>query len=110
VKVFRIQDRSGRGPFRPGFSKQWLDEKMFCTFPSWIEEFGLDWMNQKIPGEHYGCGCRTIEKLHQWFSQSERAKLEALGYVTVELSVDRVIAESENQILFARFLPLKEVA
>ena len=26
MRVFRVQDANGRGPFRPGFSREWCDD------------------------------------------------------------------------------------
>jgi hypothetical protein len=42
--VFRVQDSRGRGPFAPGFSRQWADREFapgMVALPTWIEEFVL---------------------------------------------------------------------
>lgn len=108
--VYRIQDAAGRGPFRPGFSRRWADEDFApdCkAFPTWMEEFGEHLIqNRGRLGEHFGSAVRTIEKLCEWFSPSERLKLASLGFNAVSVPIDRVLAESQNQLVFARKLPL----
>jgi hypothetical protein len=39
--VYRIQDKKGRGPYRPGFSSQWVEDRddHDNLFP-WYQEFG----------------------------------------------------------------------
>ena len=41
MRIYRIQDAEGRGPYRPGFSNKWLDEnpRALGLLP-WFEEFG----------------------------------------------------------------------
>lgn len=109
--VYRIQDAEGRGPFRPGFSVQWLDATEHCAFPSWIEEFG--WCipdDLRAQGWHFGSACRTIEGVKKWFSRTERHRLARLGYALVAIKPDRVLAESERQLVIARQRPLTDGA
>jgi hypothetical protein len=87
--VYRIQDDVGRGPFRPGFSHRWADDSFTAgckAFPTWMEEFG-DHLIQKRgrPGEHFGSAVRSIEKLCEWFSPTERLKLAAMGFNAVSV-------------------------
>ena len=109
-RVFRVQDSDGRGPFKPGHSKDWADEfdtPGLAALPPWGDEFGWDIIDRLgRPGEFYGSGVRTIDALRKWFSPTERKRLAALGYFVVTLSIDRVLGESENQLLFARNKPL----
>lgn len=108
--VYRIQDDVGRGPFRPGFSHQWADDSFTAgckCFPTWMEEFGETLIQRRgRAGEHFGSAVRTIDKLCEWFSPTERLKLAAIGFNAVSVPIDRVLAESENQLVFARKLPL----
>ena len=67
-----------------------------------MEEFGWDILAQFSAQESGGCGFRTVEQAKAWFSRSERHRLERLGYRLVSLEVDRVIAESPRQLVFAR--------
>lgn len=109
--VYRIQDAEGRGPFRPGFSQHWIDHTAHCEFPSWLEEFGYcvppDLIQQ---GWHFGSACRTIDGIKQWFSRTERRRLAKLGYSLVAMKPDRILAESERQLVIARKLPLNDGA
>lgn len=106
MKVYRIQDREGRGPFRPGMSKFWASEGFedgIKPLPTFAEEFGPDIVDRLgRPGEWFGSAVRTREDINRWFSKAERERLHTLGYKLVRLSVDRILAESENQLVFAR--------
>lgn len=71
-----------------------------------MQEFGPHIVNNCEPDECMGCGCRTLDQLFKWFTPTERVRLRALGYSIVTMWVDRIIAESENQVVFARKKPL----
>lgn len=108
--VYRVQDHKGRGPFKPGLSKRWADE-VFAPgqeeLPTFMEEFGNDLIERLgRPGEYYGSAVRSADKIKRWFSEAERTKLHKLGYRLVSMKADRVLAESSNQIVFARRRPL----
>ena len=105
-RIYRVQDRDGRGPYRPGVSKLWVDHNDVLPPPTWMAEFGSDLRTQMHPDEYVGCGMRRLDQLERWFSPSERVRLQALGYRLVALNVDRIIAESENQVVFGRRRPL----
>lgn len=108
-RVFRIQDREGRGPFRPGFSKMWLDEDIGTRvmLPSWIEEFGTEIASEAIAaGLSVFSAVRDIEQIRNWFSDTERQRLYQFGYFLVEVPNVRIIGESAHQVLCARELPL----
>lgn len=110
IRVFRVQDAEGRGPYRPGYSHTWTDADHDRN-PPMFDEFGWP-ANDKIsdlwnPNETGGCAFRTLEQLHKWFSPTERARLERSGYSIVTLSVDRIIAESDRQLVFGRIRPLR---
>ncbi len=109
--VYRVQDKDGRGPWKPGFSHVWSDDAGPPPPPPWWEEFKevgplIDLAYEA--GMHIGSGCRTKAGLRRWFSRSEGRRLKRHGYRTVELQVDEIIGESPNQILFARLKPLRE--
>jgi len=108
--VYRVQDKRGRGPFKPGMSHRWSDEDFAPGMESlltWPEEFGFDLINRDgRPGEHFGSAVRDPMELSRWFSKTEQEKLHKLGYRPVALRVDRVLAESKDQLVFARQKPL----
>lgn len=105
VRILRIQDAEGRGPYKPGMSSRWTDDHGDPPPPTWMEEFG-DITRQCADDEYLGCGCRTLDQLFKWFTPTERVRLRRLGYQIVVMWADRVIAESVNQIVFARKKPL----
>lgn len=105
--IFRIQDADGRGPWRPGLPRRWVDDSTTAQPPALFEEFP-NWKELLKNGCHHGCGCRSIEQMRRWFTKSELWKLRRLGFAIVTMDVDEIIAESDDQIIFARQLPLNE--
>jgi len=110
VRILRIQDAEGRGPYRPGMSQHWVDDHGPPPPPPIFVEFGTEIFNQLSPEECMGCGFRTMDQLNKWFTKSELRKMKALGYQLVVLWVDRVVAESAHQVVFARKKPLADSA
>src|SRR5262245_32977094 len=108
--VWRVQDSSGRGPWRPGFSRKWCDADGPPHPPPFYEEFGPDVLRLFHSNEWGGCGCRTKDQLAKWFTTRERYRLMRYGFDVVYIGVDRIIAESENQVVFARTSPLAQGA
>lgn len=107
--VYRVQGPDGRGPFRPGFSSTWTDADFapgMVPLPSWIDEFGVGILEGLDAGEYIGCATRAACQLARWFSESERRRLDELGFRVVRLRAARILAESENQLVFANRIPL----
>lgn len=108
LRAFRIQDVEGRGPFKPGFSRYWADEDFapgLAPLPAVHEEFpGFQRLIAR--DEHVGTAVRELSDLRKWFSAAEMRKLAALGYSIVSVKVDRIIAESANQMVIANRRPL----
>jgi len=110
MMVYRVQDAEGRGPYRPGFSHRWADSDGPIMLP-FYEEFGWSLTSipgRFLPGEFAGCGFRALDHLYRWFSPTECQRLSGFGYVIVFLYVDRVLAESAHQVVFARRRPLTD--
>lgn len=109
--VLRIQDKDGRGPWKPGFSNCWVearsDEEYAALLP-WLVEFGRAPLDKRIVGMHIGCACRSLEQMRRWFTPTEYAKLRSYGYNAVRLEVGRILAESDIQCVFERAKPLSE--
>jgi len=101
MQIFRVQDREGRGPFKPGFSNKWLDKNKDRSKLPVCDEF-TESLTGLPKGKHFGYGCRTIDQLFSWFSLTELAKLRGFGYQVVKIRADVVIAESNTQVLFGR--------
>lgn len=109
IPIFRVQDKDGRGPYRPGYSHTWIDADHDRN-PTFFDEF--DWRPETTPdhwhrNENGGCGFRTLAGLYRWFSSTERAKLQRAGFSIVTMRVDRIIAESDNQLVFGRTRALR---
>jgi hypothetical protein len=104
--IYRVQDREGRGPWRPGFSHKWVESRPdHENLPPWYVEFGNIHFTAD-PRDYTGSGCRTIEQLRRWFTLSEYVTLEAYGYQPVVLDHVNVLAESDVQVFFTRRIPL----
>lgn len=115
--IYRIQDKDGRGPYKPGFSKHWCNVEARCLigaplFVPYMVEFPdvQNKMNDlfKEQGGHFGCGFRTMQQLHRWFIHEEIQKLLGYDYRVVIIIPDMVLAESENQLVFWCKKPLNK--
>lgn len=101
TKIYRIQDKDGRGPWRPRFSHKWVIDRadlenlkpFFLEFPSIQLKRGC------------GSGCRTLVQLRRWFVKDEYTTLIQYGYNAVEIYINEILAESEFQVVFYRDLP-----
>lgn len=109
--LFRIQDRDGRGPWRPGFSVQWIDpEKDDTLCPPMQVEF-QNWQSsirkaQSRGLSHFGCCVSGVRGLHQWFTPAELNRLRGFGFRLVSASALTPICKGRNQIIGASRLPL----
>lgn len=106
--IYRVQDKEGRGPWRPGFSHKWVRPRPdHDNLPPWLFEFGrVD--RQLLYGEHAGSGCMTLDQLRRWFTKKEYKTLLKYGYQAVSMEVNRILAQSEIQCVFGRAKPLNE--
>jgi|SRR6185503_6191450 len=107
VIVYRVQDSDGRGPWKPGFSARWVEdrpEEEFATLLPWPVQFGM--LRRSSARMSMGCGCKSLEQLRRWFTKSEYSTLRGFGYIAVKLNADRVLAESDIQCVFERSRPL----
>ena len=105
--LYRVQSVDGRGPWRPGLSKYWIDKDSDLPLPlDCISAFGMDWLKKIPKGWHIGCACRTLSGLMAWFTPVERSRLAAMGFIPVRVFPDKIIAENEDQVLFASKNPL----
>lgn len=108
--VCRIQDREGRGPYRPGFSRVWSERQdgpasVFVAFPGILAK-----VRQVIDakGGAVGCAFRTIKQASNWFSPSEVLTLAKLGYSLCWVIPDEVLAENEDQLVIWTAQPLAD--
>lgn len=110
MKVYRVQDAEGRGPWRPGFSDKWVEdrpESEFMRLKPIQDEFpNLQSQLGDMTGKHAGVGCETLVKLRQWFTRTEYERLVEFGYQCVSINVDRIAVTSDIQCVFVRSKPL----
>ncbi len=109
MQVYRVQDKDGRGPFKPGFSTSWFeprpDHQYLLPF---YQQFGS--IDLFSPAGHLGCGCLTIEQLKRWFSLGEMTTLEKYGYKAVKINCTKIIAWSDIQCVFECAEPINKNA
>lgn len=104
--VFRVQDAEGRGPWRPGFSHKWVEDRPdeeFAALIPWPLQFGELPFDPRM---HAGCGCQSLSQLRRWFTESEYRTLLGLGYRAVKMTPERILAASDIQCVFERVIPL----
>jgi hypothetical protein len=95
----------------PGFSSSWVskDESAKPLPPSVFEEFP-DFHRivsaSHSSGGHIGCGTRGASGIAKWFLPDEIDRLKGKGFYLVRCHAVEVLAESENQVLFASRKPL----
>jgi len=98
--VYRVQDAEGRGPWKPGFSQYWVEDRAdLDNLPPCFIDLGT--VHEKaFSWESVGCGCRTLEQLRRWFTESEYRTLIRYGYAAVCIRPSRILAESSIQCVF----------
>lgn len=106
--IYRVQDREGRGPWRPGFSEKWVDysEDKEVLLPTYIEMPGA--ADRRTIGYHVGVGCIYPDQLRRWFTAREYATLLDYGYRCVTFMGKAFLGESETQCMFESRKPLAE--
>lgn len=107
IIIYRIQDRHGRGPWKPGFSDKWVEYRPDCeNLVPWSLQFG-DILSKELRGFNFGCGCGSVQQLKRWFIPKEYETLLKHGYQAVQMEVHKIIAESDIQLVFSRLKPLR---
>lgn len=101
--IYRVQDSSGRGPWKPGFSHQWvIDRPDHSNLIPYFQEFpDFDPVKERLHGESLGCGCLSVPQLKRWFTKNEMLILSFHGYRAVGVCADRLIRHSDIQCIFA---------
>lgn len=108
--VCRIQDKEGRGPYRPGFSHVW-SERDFGPDPVFVAFPGIMAKAHKIvetKGGAVGCAFRSIEQASEWFSPSEVLTLAKHGYSLCWVLPDEILAENQDQLVIWTANPLAD--
>ncbi|TXH44392.1 MAG: hypothetical protein E6Q97_32760 [Desulfurellales bacterium] len=98
--IYRIQDRDGRGPWKPGFSGRWVEHRDdHKLLQPWYIEFP-DLKLEK--GWRYGCGCETRKQLQRWITIGEYTTLRILSYRSVMIDACEIVASSDIQCVFRK--------
>lgn len=108
MHLYRVQAADGRGPWRPGLSKHWVDDNCDMRLPEPVQDAFPDVFRRIPRGWHAGCACRSMDALLKWFSPVECARLESMGYQPVRVVVDKILAENADQVVFVRRKPLNQ--
>ena len=109
--LYRVQDHSGRGPYKPQFSHRWADDAGPIVKPWWTE-LGISVQDAiaklaEIPADmHVGCAFRSMDKLREWFTPKELRNLDRFGFYVIQLEPDRIVAETDTQVVFGITKPL----
>ena len=111
--LLRMQDANGRGPWKPGFSDQWVDDARRFDLPALHEAFGLG-LKPMVDaalkrGLHLGTAVRGLERFNQWFTANEQVKLALLGYRIVDATSCEILGETEWQAVIGSAQPLSEL-
>ena len=97
TKVYRVQNKDGKGPYRN--TKEWSthdhDSSYKTPLPS--KDFGSAWYHQEKPVKF---GFRTMAQLRGWFTKRELGSLEKLGFTICRLMVEKIVLESSKQVAF----------
>ena len=107
--VYRIQDADGRGPWKPGVSQLWTEDKTaeeYERLKPIFEEFPD--LRERLRGcrFHIGVACESLNALRLWITRSEWKALKRLGYRCYRIRQDKIIARSDVQCVFESEKPL----
>lgn len=111
--ILRIQDRFGRGPWKPGFSHKWVSQDTTAPMLPPIQVEFPDFLSLVADaherGQHLGVAVRGVQGLRAWFMPDELEALRGFGYRVVRCDQCRIIAESPHQVIIAHSRPLKRL-
>lgn len=101
MKLFRVEDRDGRGPYRPGLSAKWISDRDHP--PPFFEELGIALGHVRFlfgDDEDGKCGCVSLDQLSLWFDRKELRRLKRMGFKVVQVRARRIVAETPTQVVF----------
>ena len=106
-KIYRIQDREGRGPYKPGETELWQDKEGEALPPLPIP--AILKFRRSIPKDHHmGFGFQSMEQLRNWFSDGEISRLYYRGFQIVSMGATGILMKDGKQVLFHRRFPFNE--
>lgn len=110
--IIRVQDKQGRGPWRPGLSRLWVRETPDDSLlPIYADISGFSELTARAykDGLHFGCATR-LANFDRWFSADEMRRLRALGFRAYDASGCTILAETKTQLLIGWHIPLSCLA
>lgn len=110
--ILRIQDREGRGPYRPGLSQKWTDSWRTSQLPPIYQEvpaFAALVNNAHSEGLHIGCAVRGKDALFEWFSPMEILRLREMGFGIVDATGCEILMETQHQLVIGSKAPLHKL-
>ena len=103
LRIFRVQDRSGRGPFRPGLTDKWSENwrpPAIDSIPPFSELLKVRTLGFR------GFGCEKIEDLANWICADEFKTLRKMGFRVVSIEVDKIHWRDNFNCFFSSEKPL----
>lgn len=107
MRVYRIQNAKGSGPFCPGITQKWIDESI--DRPEAPIQEQLKALKERSEGETLCYACSSVDDLRFWFSEDEYKKLKKLGYFAYYLDA-RIVRSFENQCIIATTRRLDKIS
>lgn len=112
MRLLRVQDQHGRGPYQPGFSSRWVDAFRTSQHPPIYEE-RPDWLDicrrAQSKGAYVGCAVDGMDALLTWFSPMELVRLHDFGFHIVDCSACEVLIRTPTQVVVSSRQPLKRL-
>lgn len=111
MRIFRIQDKDGRGPWKPGFSHRWLDADgppLPPAITATLRDFHGIAAKAHAKGMHIGCAVWE-GKLSEWVTGAEWERLKGFGYFVANAGQCQVLADDGMQLLVASKKPFRRL-
>lgn len=94
MKVLRIQNEFGDGPFRR-FRSDELNDLLDFTAPTPYSDNGI----RRVPKDNEYCGFLNEAQLFNWFDEETLIAIEHYGFYLIQLDVE-ITAIGSHQVLF----------
>lgn len=110
--ILRVQDETGRGPFRPGFSQTWVDpmrESQPAPIYEEMEDFQREVQKWHRLGYHLGCAVRGPEGIRFWFTRTELITLRMHGFDIYRVDDPKIVFEGQSQLLIGKKHALRKL-
>lgn len=105
MKVYRIENKKGEGPYRAKKAPVWLYKGSCKNRPDPSQDSKiLMYLMRDHKAHDYLCGFKDLKQLFDWFSPKEIEQLLDSGFKIVEMKVHKKFVEiGRTQIMFHKF-------